>query len=432
MYLMDLLIVGINHNTAPIALREKVAFAADQLNDALLNLKSSQSLDELAILSTCNRTEIYAIKQGLVQGDALKENIINWLAEFHGLNSQSFSDCLYSSYGQNAVRHIIRVAAGLDSMVLGESQILGQLKDCFGSAQALHVMGKELNRLSQNTYRIAKQIRTETEIGKNSVSVASTAVVMASQLFADLKTCNVLLIGAGETIALVGRHLKSNGVKKIVIANRTVENAKMIAGELGADVIPLSELGKNLANADILIASTGSQFPILGKGIVESAIKTRRHKPIFMVDLAVPRDIETEVNELRDIYLYTLDDLQNIIKQNQSARQDAANQAEIIIDQAVKDFESHDQSLGAVDTLVKFRQKHELIKSAELDKALKRLENGDPPEEVLANFANQLTNKMIHIPSVQIKQAKVEGREDILDTISTLFQLKGNSGSDER
>jgi glutamyl-tRNA reductase len=431
MYLMDLLIVGINHNTAPIALREKVAFAADQLNDALLNLKSSQSLDELAILSTCNRTEIYAIKQDAAHEDVLKESIIAWLAEYHDLDSQSFSDCIYSIFGKSAVRHVIRVAAGLDSMVLGETQILGQLKDSFGSAQSQNVMGKELKRLSQNTYRIAKQIRTETEIGKNSVSVASTAVVMASQLFADLKTCNVLLVGAGETIALVGRHLKSSGVKKIVIANRTVENAKMIAGELDATVIPLSELAENLIDADILIASTGSQFPILGKGIVESTIKTRRHKPIFMVDLAVPRDIEAEVNDLRDIYLYTLDDLQNIIKQNQSARQDAANEAETIIDQALIDFENQDKSLGAVDTLVKFRQKHELIKSVELEKALKRLEKGDPPEEVLTNLANQLTNKIIHTPSVQIKQAKVEGQDEILDTITTLFQLGETSGSNE-
>jgi len=311
-------------------------------------------------------------------------------------------------------------------MVLGEPQILGQLKDSFTSAQSNQVMGKHLTRLSQNTYRVAKKVRTDTAIGKNSVSVASTAVVMASQLFADLKTCNVLLIGAGQTIELVGRHLKNSHVKQIVIANRTIENAIGIGKELDAKVIPLSALSDHLIDTDILIASTASQFPILGKGIVESAIKARRHKPIFMVDLAVPRDIESEVNDLRDVYLYTLDDLQSIINQNQQSREEAASEAEIIIEKAVIDFQETDLSLSVVDTLVKFRRKHEDIKTTELDKALKRLEAGDAAQDVLINFANQLTNKIIHTPSIQMKQAKIEGRDEVLIAISTLFQLNSD------
>jgi len=423
---MDLLIVGINHNTAPIALREKVAFTQDQLDDALVNLKLDQSLDELAILSTCNRTEIYAIKQRDNPEDEVKSGIVDWLARYHDIPSSSFSDSIYSLFGQSAIKHILRVAAGLDSMVLGEPQILGQLKDSFTSAQSNQVMGKHLTRLSQNTYRVAKKVRTDTAIGKNSVSVASTAVVMASQLFADLKTCNVLLIGAGQTIELVGRHLKNSQVKNIVIANRTIENAKGIAKELDAKVIPLSALSDHLIDTDILIASTASQFPVLGKGIVESAIKARRHKPIFMVDLAVPRDIESEVNDLRDVYLYTLDDLQSIINQNQQSREEAASEAEIIIEKAVIDFQETDLSLSAVDTLVKFRRKHEDIKTIELDKALKRLEAGDAAQDVLINFANQLTNKIIHTPSIQMKQAKIEGRDEVLIAISTLFQLNSD------
>jgi glutamyl-tRNA reductase len=309
-------------------------------------------------------------------------------------------------------------------MVLGEPQILGQLKDGFASAETNNVMGKQLNRLSQNTYRVAKQVRTETAIGENSVSAASTAVVLAAQLFADLSQCRALLVGAGETIELVGRHLKSAGVTQIVIANRTIANAARLAQELGATAVPLSDISQHLVNTDILVTSTASQLPILGKGMAESAIKSRRHKPIFMVDLAVPRDIEPEVNDLNDIYLYSIDDLQQIISENLSTRQEAAAEAETLIEQAVYEFQQSSKSLEAVDILVKFRRKHDEIKNAELDKALKRLDKGDAPEQVIKSLANQLTNKIIHTPSVQMKQAKMEGREHILSAVDDLFQLE--------
>jgi glutamyl-tRNA reductase len=418
---LDLLIVGVNHNTAPIDLREKIAFSPEQLGSALLDLKSDQDLDELAILSTCNRTEIYAIKK-----DSTAEGIVSWLARYHDLLPQDLGNSIYTHWGQLAIRHIIRVASGLDSMVLGEPQILGQLKDGFASAKTNKVMGKQLNRLSQNTYRIAKQVRTQTAIGKNTVSIASTSVVLASQLFSDLRTCNALLLGAGETIELVGRHLQSAGVEQIVIANRTLNNAKRLAEKLDAKPISLSEIPEHLVDADILVASTSSQLPILGKGTVERAIKSRRHKPIFMVDLAVPRDIEPEVNDLRDVYLYSIDDLQQIISGNISSREEAASEAEELIHHAVHELENTDKSLGAVDTLVKFRRKHDDIKDRELEKAMKRLVKGDDPEQVLKSFANQLTNKLIHTPSVQMKQAKIEGREEMLDAIEQLFQLDNN------
>ena len=427
---MDLLIVGVNHKTAPIALREKIAFTPEQLDHALVDLKSNQGLEELAILSTCNRTEIYVIPPANTAN--LTDGIVDWLAEYHKLSRKILDASIYTHWGQLAVRHVARVASGLDSMILGEPQILGQLKDGFASAENKNVMGRHLNRLSQNTYRIAKQIRTQTSIGQSTVSAASTAVDLASQLFANLSQCNALLVGAGETIELVGRHLKAAGVKKITIVNRTLANAQLLAQELDANAAPLSDLALHLQDTDILVTSTASQLPILGKGMAESAVKSRRHKPIFMVDLAVPRDIEPEVNDLKDVYLYSIDDLQQIIGDNLSSRKAAASEAEILIDQAVQEFHTTAKSLEAVDTLVRFRQKHEKTKSIELEKALSRLKKGDDPEKVLTSLANQLTNKMIHLPSVQLKQAKIDGRDDIIATIEDMYQLRPDDGPEQQ
>ena len=415
---MDLLIVGINHHTAPIALREKIAFTSSQLAHALTALKASAGLQELAILSTCNRTEIYAVHANNQPG-----SIIHWLADYHQLPVEMLKDSIYTYWGHSSIKHIMRVAAGLDSMILGEPQILGQMKDCFSHAQDHQVMGAELNRLCQNTYHVAKHIRSTTAIGQNPTSVASTSVVLAAQLFADIADCNALLIGAGETIGLVARHLKNAGVKKLVIANRTLANAQRLAVELSATATDLTDVPAQLAHADIVISATGSETPVLIKSSVENALKSRRHKPIFMVDLAVPRDIEPEVDELSDIYLYSVDDLQKIISANLSSRQEAALEAEAIIEQAVKDFQHQHKSRQAVDMLKRFRQRHETIKSIELSKALQRLNKGDAPADVLTSLANQLTNKIIHTPSIQLKQASAEGLEDMLTAVEDLFQL---------
>jgi glutamyl-tRNA reductase len=318
----------------------------------------------------------------------------------------------------------MRVAIGLDSMILGEPQILGQLKDSFNTAATYKVMGQQLHRISQNTYRVAKSVRTETAIGESTVSAASTAVDLANQLFADLKTCRALLVGAGETIEIVARHLQAAGVQQLVIANRTIQNALALANEVGGVATILNDLPNQLLDADIVITSTASDLPIIGKGMAERALKARRHRPIFMVDLAVPRDIEPEVNELRDVYLYSIDDLQQIIADNLSTRAEAATAAEAMIQTAVVEFSREDKSREITDILVKFRQKHESIKQAELAKALKRLEKGEDPVDVLTGLANQLTNKIIHNPSVQMKQAKADGREDILGAINDLFDLE--------
>jgi glutamyl-tRNA reductase len=415
---MDLLIVGVNHQTAPVALREKVAFTPEQLGPALMDLQARENLPELSILSTCNRTEIYAISK-----PEQASRIIDWLATYHQEAPGTLQNCVYTHFGTRALKHLMRVAAGLDSMILGEPQILGQLKESFSTAIQFKSMGSQLNRVSQTTYRVAKAVRTETSIGESTVSAASTAVDLASQLFASLSDCNALLVGAGETIEIVGKHLRNANVKKLVIANRTIENAETLAAQLSGIAVTLNDLPDQLINADIVISSTGSELPIIGKGMAERALKARRHKPIFMVDLAVPRDIEPEVNNLRDVYLYSIDDLQQIISDNLSSRSEAAAEAETIIAEAVAQFDRDDKSREVTDTLVRFRQHHDDIKQQELEKALKRLTNGDNPEAVLTSLANQLTNKIIHNPSVQMKQAKAEGRDDVLDVIHRLFDL---------
>lgn len=415
---MELIVVGINHKTAPVNIREKVAFAPEQMGHALNDLKSSESLKEVAILSTCNRTEIYAIEPQQDPG-----GISDWLARYHNLSVDSLADSIYVHSGTDSIKHLLRVAAGLDSMVLGEPQILGQVKDCFSLAKTAHTVGPVLDRLAQNTFRISKRVRSSTAIGQNPVSVASIAVDLAAQLFSDISECNVLLIGAGETIELVGKHLHNAGARHPVIANRTIERARTLAESLEGEAISLADIPAHLVNTDILIASTGSQLPILGKGTVERALKERRHKPIFMVDLAVPRDIEPEIGQLRDVYLYTVDDLEQIIAENISNREEAAREAEAIIDEAVGQILADDKSRDAVDVLVKFRKKHVQIMETELGKAVQRLKKGEDPETVLSGFATQLTNKIIHTPSVQLKQASTDGRDDVIDAISELFLL---------
>jgi glutamyl-tRNA reductase len=416
---MELLIVGINHHTAPISLREKVAFTPDQLGHALPDLIVHGDLKELAILSTCNRTEIIC-----TASHQDPTGIIEWMANYHHLPVEDLRPNIYIREGEDAIEHTMHVASGLDSMVLGEPQILGQVKDCYTYAQLHKTMGPDLNRLSQATYRAAKDVRTNTDIGKNTVSVASTAVILASQLFSDLSTCTALLIGAGDTIALSARHLRNAGLEDIVIANRTLENAEPLAHELGAHATDLSAVPLHLVNTDIVIAATASQLPILGKGTVERALKQRRHKPIFMLDLAVPRDIEPEVGTLRDIYLYSVDDLEQIIDQNRSNREEEATKARSMISRSVTKFLADHRSLGAQDTLVRFRGKSESLKEAELMKALQRLENGEDPEQIIRSLANQLTNKIIHTPSIQLKQAGKDGRHEFLDAIEDLFQLR--------
>ena len=418
---MNLLIVGINHTSAPVELREKVAFTPGQLVDALHDISANADLAEVAILSTCNRTEVIATSPG-------KDStpVVEWLANYHGMARSDLESSIYTCLNREAALHAMRVASGLDSMVIGEPQILGQFKDCFEQARRIGTLGTELDHLAQTTFRIAKKVRTETAIGENSVSVASTAVTLAEQLFSDLTACNILLIGAGETIELVGRHLHTAGIRHLTIANRTLDNARRLAELFDGQAIDLQSIPGRLGNMDIVIASTASQLPILGKGTVERALKSRKHRPILMVDLAVPRDIEPEVASLRDIYLYSVDDLQEIIDLNLSNREQAAGEAEAIVQQEVANYRSRQELKAADELVVRFREQHMQLKESELAKALTRLEKGEDPTTVVNQLANQLTNKMIHTPSVKLKNAVAEGEEEFLKAVTRLYELEQN------
>ncbi len=418
---MTLLTLGINHKTAPVEIREKVAFAAETLGQALKELISQEAVNEAAILSTCNRTELYC---SLNTSD--RDVLVSWMSHFHHLKNEDLAPYIYSYADNEAVQHILRVASGLDSLVMGEPQILGQIKDAYTHANDAGAIGQQLNRLFQHTFSVAKEVRTNTAIGSNPVSVAFAAVSLAKQIFSKLSEHTALLIGAGETIELVARHLKEQGIKKMIVANRTVERAQLLASQYDGEAIPLAELPDRLVEADIVISSTASQLPILGKGAVESALKQRKHKPIFMVDIAVPRDIEPEVGKLRDIYLYTVDDLHEVIEENRKSRQAAAQEAEEIIENQVEHFMGWLRSLDSVDIIRNFRSSAELTRDGCIKQAERQLAAGKDPHEVMKELARTLTNKLIHEPTAHMNQAAFEGRKHILEAAQELFNLKDN------
>ena len=418
---MALIAVGVNHKTAPVAIRERVAFDAGHLTDALRDLTQSSNMDEAAILSTCNRTELFCCGD-----DRDGRSVIDWFEHYHKLSDTEVRPYLYVHPDQLAVRHMLRVASGLDSLILGEPQILGQIKDAYAKAVDAGTIGKFLSRLFQHTFSVAKQVRTDTAIGSSPVSVAFAAVSLAKQIFSDLDNHTALLIGAGETIELTARHLHASNTGRIIIANRTVERAHALAAQFDGYAIALNEIPAHLAEADIVIASTGSPLPILGKGAAESAIKKRKHRPMLMIDIAVPRDIEPEVGNLDDVYLYTVDDLQDIIEEGLRSRQEAARQAEEIIDTQVAHFMGWLRSLDAVSLIRCFRDQAQQVRHAEMEKALRRLAAGDAPDEVMEKLSHALTNKLIHAPSAQLRQAGYDGRIELLDAACELFQIRSN------
>jgi glutamyl-tRNA reductase len=417
---MAFLALGINHKTASVAVRERVAFGPEQLVDALQQLCRVTPCHEAAILSTCNRSELY-----LELDEARAEAILAWLAEYHGLSLDELRACAYIHQDDQAVRHMMRVACGLDSMILGEPQILGQMKDAYATAREAGTLGPLLGRLFQATFSTAKTVRTDTRIGENPVSVAFAAVSLAKQIFSDLPRSQALLIGAGETITLVARHLHEQGIRRIVVANRTLERASVLAEEVGGQAVLLADIPEQLVNSDIVISSTASPLPILGKGAVERALKKRKHRPVFMVDIAVPRDIEPEVGELDDVYLYTVDDLHEVIAENLRNRQDAARAAEELVVAGVGEFMERLRERDSVDLLRAYRQRAEQLRDEETAKALRQLGNGTPAEEVLAQLARGLTNKLLHAPSVQLKKFSAAGRHDALAVAQELLDLDG-------
>lgn len=415
---MALLVIGLNHKTAPVDIREKITFGPDIIVAALRKLTELSNVRESVILSTCNRTEVYC---HLSDND--ETPIRRWITEFHNTDPAVTNPYLYSHLNRDAVEHVQCVAGGLDSLVLGEPQILGQVKSAFQVATDAGTTGKMLNRLFQHTFSVSKQIRTDTAIGSSPVSVAFAAVSLAKQIFADMHKQTALLIGAGETIELAARHLHQQGVGRMIIANRTVDKARKLAEQFDAYAISLPELSAHLAEADIVVSSTAAPVPILGKGAVESALKQRRHRPMFMVDIAVPRDIEAEVGELDDIYLYTVDDLEEVIEENQKSRLEAAEQAREIIASQSDEFMDWLKAQDAISIVQDYREQAEQTKQEVLEKAQRMHACGKDVDDILNFLANTLTNKLLHSPSTELRKAAFNGETEVISVANKLFQL---------
>jgi glutamyl-tRNA reductase len=407
-------ILGINHKTAPVALREKVAFTEERLGAALLTLRRELGVAEALILSTCNRTEVYW--SGTASGSELSQ----WLERHHG-NNLDLAASLYVHQETRAIEHTFSVASGLDSMVLGEVQILGQLKDAYRIAQQSGSTGPILNKLFQAAFSAAKRVRTETRIGANAVSLASATVSLARRVYEDLSAHNVLLVGAGDMNALTARHFMSAGVKRMVIANRTLEKARALAGELNAHAAPLTDLDKELAEADIVISCTASAEPLIGKRAVEAAIRVRRRRPIFMVDMAVPRDIEPEVAELEDVYLFSIDDLQQLVNENIQQREVAAGGARLLIDEEVARFLAESRAQDAGPAIRALRQQAEGIRQQTVEQARRMLAAGKTTDEVIDYLANTLTNRLLHAPTQALRQAAESADLALAETVTRLL-----------
>jgi glutamyl-tRNA reductase len=391
-------ILGINHKTAPVALREKVAFSEDRLISALRALRQENGVAEVVILSTCNRTEVYW------SGSASGEELSQWLERHHG-NELDLAPSLYNHQESGAVEHAFSVASGLDSMVLGEAQILGQLKDAYRVAQETGSTGPVLNKLFQAAFSAAKRVRSETRIGANAVSLASATVSLARRVYSDLSAHSALLIGAGEMNALTARHFMSAGVKRMVIANRTLERAQSLAAEINAYAVGLTDLDKELAQADIVISCTASPTPLVTKRAVEAAIRARRRRPIFMVDMAVPRDIETEVADLEDVYLFSIDDLQQLVNENMQQREVAAGGARQVIAEEVNRFLADSRAQDAGPAIRALRQQAEGIRQQTVEQARRMVAAGKSSDEVIEYLANTLTNRLLHAPTQALRQA---------------------------
>ena len=418
---MPLLATGISHHTAPLETREKIAIARTDYAMRVNELHGLDGVEEVVVVSTCNRTEIYSI--GPKQS---REQVRQWLQTKGGLSDVEMETHCYVREREQAVRHLFRVAGGLESLVLGESQIVGQLKESWQMAHDAGGVGKVLDRLFQHAFATGKLIRSKTGIGEHPVSVAYTTVMLAKQIFGDLTSKTVILVGAGEMIELCGRHLHDRGVSNLIIANRSVERAAELAEQFGAHAVSLAELPDVLHKADILISSTASQEPIIHPESVKTALKQRRNQPMFLVDIAVPRDIHPDVGKLGSVYLYTIDDLQKVVDNNLSKRSEAAEAATGDVDESVEEFMRWLNSARAVVYLQKLH-KHARMNSEELvAKALRKLQAGKDPEQVITQLANTLTNRILHLPSTRLRQAAEAQDDELLRVANRLFEPEDN------
>ena len=418
---MPLQILGLNHNTAPLEIREQVVFAGDEVSRALKDLVQLDGVDEAVLLSTCNRTEFY-----VMTGDGGREHLRDWLQNDRGLDA-AFGDSLFTLEGEQAIRHIFRVACGLDSMVLGEPQILGQLKDAFRDAQQAKTLGRRLSLLMQHTFGVAKKIRTDTEIGASPVSVASAAVSLANQFFAGFNKHTALLVGAGATIELVAKHLNKKKIGRLFVANRSVERAQQLAGRFGGFALPLSEIEGTLPEADILITSTAATDPVITREQFEAAIKARKRKPVFAVDIAVPRDIEASAGELSDVYLYTIDDLDKVILEGQGHREAAAVEAARLLDEEIARYTSIERSKEVVPVIAALREHSQQVCDEVAAQARRRLARGESAEDAIAFATASLMKKLLHNPSVALRKAGENADQSLIDAARLIFDLDEDS-----
>ena len=413
---MQLFALGLNHHTAPVAIREQVAFRPELLTEALADLVRAKPVKEAAILSTCNRTELYFATEH-------PQHAADWFAEYHRVALQDLSPYLYTFPQRDAIRHVFRVASGLDSMVIGEPQILGQVKDAVRHAVQAGTLGSTLHKLFQRSFSVAKEVRSTTAIGANIVSMAAAAVHLSERIFESVRDQRVLFIGAGEMIELCAAHFCGEQPRKVTIANRTAARAEALAARFGADVIRLDQVAEVLAGYDIVVSCTGSPLPIIGLGMVERALKARRHRPMVMVDLAVPRDIEAEVAASGDVFLYTVDDLAKVVDSGLESRQAAVIEAEGIIDERVDGFLHWLDSRGTVPTIRALRQHADALRRAELERATRLLARGEDPHKVLEALSQGLTNKLIHAPTRFLNDAEGELHGDCAELVQRLFNL---------
>jgi glutamyl-tRNA reductase len=421
---MTLVVIGINHRTAPVDIREKVVFAGEELPEALRELVRVPGVREALIVSTCNRTELYC-STGHADPAHIGQAVSDWLEHWHDLadHGVDLRGSLYRLQGTKAIEHLFSVACGLDSLVLGEPQILGQLKDAYRAAHDQGTTGPYLNRLLQTTFSVAKRIRTNTRIGANAVSVASAAVSMARTVFERFEEHTALLVGAGETISLAARHLHTHGLQRMIIANRSLDRAQSLASEFNGYAISLDALPMHLKEADIVISSTASPTPVITRHDVREALRARRRKPMFMVDIAVPRDIEPEVAELEDVYLFTIDDLQNVVNENLASRREAARDASQMLAREIERFERELRTLDAVPTIRQLREDADAMRAQTLDQARRMLAAGRDTREVLDFLAATLTNRLMHAPSQRLREAAERGDADLIRAAQILFAL---------
>ncbi|MDR2164052.1 MAG: glutamyl-tRNA reductase [Zoogloeaceae bacterium] len=413
---MSIFILGINHRSAPLEIREQVAFDVETLPRALTALAEIPGVRECAILSTCNRTEIYCAADNAATA-------VDWLAARRALAAEMLKSHLYILSNRDAIQHAFRVACGLDSMVLGEPQILGQMKDAARRAETAGTMGSHLGKLFQHAFAVAKEVRTRTEIGSSTISMAAAAVRLAERIFERIECQSVLFIGAGEMIELCAAHFCARNPKRVTVANRTVERGRALAERFNARAIRLDELAETLAMHDIIVSCTASPLPLIGLGLIERAVKARRHRPMFMVDLAVPRDIEPEVGELDDVFLYTVDDLAEVVESGVESRQAAVIQADAIINAQVARFLRWQESREVVPLIRSLRDNAERTRRHELERALKRLSSGEDPASVLEQFSTRLANKFLHAPTQALQLADARQRAELQQAVARLFRL---------